>query len=312
MTIPQQLHSTLCSRSVSIFLLCFQKKKSLSMDDKDEEIHDVETSASGSGSRDDIVTKILSLLKEQYRKEYEVKGSFEVNLVSTKQLKALRDAQPEKVTMQQNVGSDLPELFRYHITTQNWLFLDLTCEPGRFYVRSGYKELFDHVCEEWKGKFFRVCLLGNAGTGKSWFQIYALKQLLDTQEQEREYDIVIRQVGSIVYAIDLASARVYLWENRTSHLRDISQCLTRTLYFFEPRDNPSRAPLGVVVPSLSTLSPYEIRIKEYSKRFTTRLYLWPWSFVEMWAVVRDANLSLDFWMNSSRRTTSLVVSLETC
>ena len=180
MTIPQQLHSTLCPRSVSVFLLCFQKKKSLSMDDKDEEIHDVETSASGSGSRDDIVTKIHSLLKVEYRKEYEVKGSFEVNLVSTKQLKALRDAQPEKVTMQQNVGSDLPELFRYHITTENWLFLDLTCEPGRFYVRSGYKELFDHVCEEWKGKFFRVCLRGNAGTGKSWFQIYALNQLLDT------------------------------------------------------------------------------------------------------------------------------------
>ena len=294
------LHSALRS-SHSLFafcfsfpFVCFQKKKSLSMADKDEEMHDVETSASASGSRDDIVTKIRSLLKEEYRKEYEVKGSFKVSLVSTKQLKALRDAQPEKVTMEQNVGSDLPELFRYHITTESSLFLDLPCKPGRFYVRSGYKELFDHVCEEWKGKFFRVCLLGNAGTGKSWFQIYALKQLLDTQEQEREYDIVIRQVDSTVYVIDLASARVCRWETTPNHLLDISRCLTRTLYFFEPGDNPSRAPLGVVVPSLSTLSPYEVRIKEYSKRFTTRLYLWPWSFVELWAVVRDANLSLDF------------------
>ena len=269
-----------------------EAKKSLTMTDKDEEMHDVETTASGSQDNN-IATKILSLVKEEYRKEFEVKGCFTVDLVGTKQLKALRDAQPEKVTMQQSVGSDLPELFRYNISTKNYMFLELVCKPGRFYVRSGYKELFDRVCEAWKGEFFRVCLLGNAGTGKSWFQIYALKQLLDST-QERQYDIVIRHVDSIVYVIDLAAAIVYDWETTTNHVLHISSCLKRTLYFFEPGDNSEKSPLGVSIPSLSTLSPYEKRIKEYSKRFTKKFYFWPWSFVEMWAVVLDANLSLDF------------------
>ena len=49
--------------------------------------------------------------------------------------------------------------------------------------------------------------VGNAGTGKSWFQVYALKQLLD--DVERKFDIVIRQVKSKVAVFDLAEARAY-------------------------------------------------------------------------------------------------------
>ena len=33
---------------------------------------------------------------------------------------------------------------------------------------------------------------------------------------------------------------------------------------------------------------------QYSKRFMTPLYFWPWAVGEMWAIVCDAKLALDF------------------
>ena len=132
---------------------------------------------------------------------------------------------------------------------------------------------------------YRVVLLGNAGTGKSWFQLYALKQLLSCDQ--RDYDIVIRQVGNNVSLIDLDEAVVYEW--KTDRLRIISEAMTRTLYFFEPGDEGTTAPLGVFLPSLSTLKPYIERIKEYEKRLCTTLYFWPWSSGELRALIQDSD-----------------------
>lgn len=147
-------------------------------------------------------------------------------------------------------------------TCQNWigttgaLFLDLGCQPQIFYARAGYQELYDCVASRWDEhatkRLFRVILQGNAGTGKSWFQVYALKKLL-SEGGQRKFDIVICQVDSTIYAIDLAEATVYTWAVPTEHIKQISKTMKRALYFFEPGGNPERKPLEVVIPSLSKL-----------------------------------------------------------
>ena len=69
--------------------------------------------------------------------------------------------------------------------------------------------------------------------------------------------------------------------------------MKKTLYFFEPGGDSTMSPLEVFIPSLSTLSPFEDRIKEYLKRFCTFAYFWPWSFGEMWACVCNSGISMD-------------------
>ena len=121
------------------------------------------------------------------------------------------------------------------------------------------------------GDNFRVSLIGNAGIGKSLFQLYALKQLL-SERKDSDYDFVIRQVNLQVYLIDLWDASVYEWTTPLQHIENCSMDLTRTLYFFEPGDGKETSPIRMQIPSLSTLSPYETRrIQEYVKAKFTAL-----------------------------------------
>jgi hypothetical protein len=98
-------------------------------------------------------------------------------------------------TTGENIGSEKPpELYRYNVDMQGSPdFMNLACEPEVFYERSGYRELYDHLASQWSiKKKFRVILQGkNAGTGKSWFQVYASKRLLDDDE-ERKFDNYLR------------------------------------------------------------------------------------------------------------------------
>ena len=221
-----------------------------------------------------------------------IRGSFELLEVHTEQLRSLRNAQPYRVGASENVGTAESQVYRYDVSmTDSPFFLDLACESEVFFARSGYRELYKHVACKWREKKFRVILLGNAGTGKSWFQVYALKQLLD--DVERKYDIVIRQVKSKVEVFDLVEAKVYNWMVATKVIEAISRKMKKTLYFFEPGGDSTMSPLEVFIPSLSTLSPFEDRIKEYLKRFCTFAYFWPWSFGEMWAVVCNSGISMD-------------------
>ena len=241
--------------------------------------------------------KIRKKIRARLRKDQEVRGAFEYMPYDTDQLRALRDAQGRNVTLDESVGSDISNLIRYDIlATSSEPFLFLPCKPGHFYVRNKYKELYQSISDKWTSEFFRVVLLGNAGTGKSWFQVYALKCLLDCKE--RAYDIVIRQVGSSLSVIDLEEAVVYDWEVEGRKVVQMSRILKKTLYFFDPGDEPTKSPLFLFLPSLSTLSPFIDRIKEYRKNYCSELYFWPWSFGEMWCVVRDAAIPIefdDFW-----------------
>jgi hypothetical protein len=136
-------------------------------------------------------------------------------------------------------------------------------------------------------------LLGNAGTGKSWFQVYALKQLMSCDKAKRDYDIVIRQVASTFYIIDLEEAKVYLWEIQSEKLKVLSETMKRTLYFFDPGKDAVRPPLDVELPSLSTLSPYIARTNEYGKDDCKTVYFWPWSSGELRGLIEDSKLQID-------------------
>lgn len=254
----------------------------------------------------EILAKMRCLLKNQVA----IGGTFEENPQEKKQLQSLRDSVPTLVEtpQQSNVGADLPKLLRHDIAMDAPFsnFLGLMCEPPCFYERSGYAELYQHVAQKWEGKRPRVVLLGNAGTGKSWFQIYALKKLLDSHKcksstatgaaAKPDYDLVVRQVKNEISIFDLTKAEVWRWKIAENELEYISRYLTRTLYFFEPGGNPDKRPAEVFWPSLSTLSPYEDRIKEYGKRWCSRAYFWPWTCGEMWTMVCDStnSIQLDF------------------
>ena len=111
--------------------------------------------------------------------------------------------------------------------------MQLALASSNLYIRSGYLALYEAICQAWLGDNYRVSLIGNAGTGKSLFQLYALRQLLVNREG-CDYDFVIRQVGTTVFLIDLSDASVYKWTTRLDHIMLLSLDLQRTLYFFEP------------------------------------------------------------------------------
>ncbi len=246
---------------------------------------------------DAICDKICRLVRGH--KAFVESVSFTLDEFGTAQLRSLHTAQPHTIEVNDanDIESEANILTRYDIEVDlgsRGAFLDLVCGPKRFYVRQGYDELYEYVAEYWQSQDqYRVVLLGNAGTGKSWFQVYALKQLLNCDKDKREFDIVIRQVDSTFHVIDLEETVVYLWEISTIRIKALSLGMKRTLYFFEPGGNGITPPLEVFLPSLSTLSPYIQRIKEYEKRLCETVYFWPWSSGELRAVIRDANLPID-------------------
>jgi hypothetical protein len=77
--------------------------------------------------------------------------------------------------------------------------------------------LFDHVTNRCTNKFKRgglveatasYCREINEGTGKSWFQPYALRRLLQGYRVDHEYLFVIRQEDQVLFLMDLADAQV--------------------------------------------------------------------------------------------------------
>ena len=143
----------------------------------------------------------------------------------------------------------------------------------------------------------KVVLVGNAGTVKSWYQLYILRQLLkrstDYQNDADDYDFVFHQVRHQHYLIDIKDCVVYQVNSLDV---DLLTFLAHSLYFFEPGTEKELEVTIVGLPSLATLSPYGKQILEYRKFGTMLLYFWPWSFTEMCAHGRT------FWSQSRHHT----------
>ena len=249
-----------------------------------------------------IKDKLKALLKDQRLKaKVDSKFSLEHHDEGTWDLGALRNSTPMPVVT--TMGGEGTPLITCRIGHfEGGDFLDVYGRLKFLYIRKGYDELYEDIQALWKtdgaNRANKVVLVGNAGTGKSWYQLYILMRLLkhstDYQNDADDYDFVFRQVGHQHYLIDIKDCVVY----RVNSLDvGLLKFLARSLYFFEPGEEKELAPTMVGLPSLATLSPYEKRILEYRKFGTALLYFWPWSFTEMCAIVEHSGLGLDITPN---------------
>ena len=242
-----------------------------------------------------VKDKLKALLKDQRLKaKVDSKFSLEHHDERTWNLEALENSTPMPVVA--TMGGEGTPLIACHIGHfEGGDFLNVYGRLKFLYIRKGYDELYEDIQALWKTDGAdKVVFVGNAGTGKSWYQLYILRRLLkrstDYQYDADDYDFVFRQVGHQHYLIDIKDCVVY----RVNSLDvDLLKFLARSLYFFEPKAEKELAPTIVGLPSLATLSPHGKRISEYLKFGTALLYFWPWSFTEMCAMVEHSGPGLD-------------------
>jgi hypothetical protein len=147
------------------------------------------------------------------------------------------------------------------------------------FVRDFYPALLEEIRSERK-----LVLIGNPGTGKSWFQYYYLARLLnpsllgplppDCNESLAPPKIVIRQVGT-------SNMTIFDIENRTAeNAIDVSGMLLEcfepesSLYLMEPgwsREEPHYEMLRI--PTLATVAPDPVRYKQFLKNGGDDVYM---------------------------------------
>lgn len=237
-----------------------------------------------------IKDKLKALLEDQ-RLEAKVDSTFslEYDNARTWNLEALKNSTAMPVVA--TTGGEGTPLIACHVGHfKGQIFFDVYGRLKFLYIRQGYDELYEDMVALWRTDGVnKVLLVGNAGTGKSWYQLYILRRLIkrntDYQNDADDYDFVFRQVGHQHYLIDIRDCVVYKVNSLDV---DLLRFLKRSLYFFEPGQEKELAPTIVGLPSLATLSPYGRRISEYNKFGTMLLYFWPWSFTELCAIVEHS------------------------
>lgn len=175
-------------------------------------------------------------------------------------------------------------------------FLSLSVEGKYMFVRPFYEFLYQATAAKWSSRGQnRVLVNGNAGTGKSWFQLYALRRLLQGYGQDHRYLFVVRQVRSDYFLIDLSNAEV-----RKLKIGDVGAVNVldlfkrqRVLYFFEPLSDRSVLPEPTTISSLTTLSPFEERIHEYVKDHLAEFTFPGWTLEDLaLATMNDPQIRL--------------------
>lgn len=184
----------------------------------------------------------------------------------------------------------------------------LRLRESRLYVeRDCYPLLFDRIMKLWEGKISRSFVVtGNAGTGKSWFQIYFLRRLLSDYERSKSgvgppclVRFVLRQFESNFHLLDLETCRGWKVnsENGPAHyslVQPLIATLKHVLYLYEPGMDKDKPPtIFSSTPCLSTMSPNPNRLKEYQKLATPGyLYMPLWEFEQL-AVVAEHEKKID-------------------
>lgn len=166
-----------------------------------------------------------------------------------------------------------------------------------YFERDFYADLYTELIKIWKddGQTTRtkIILSGNAGVGKSWYQVCVLRRLLSETPEDRLFRFVVRQVGKYFYLLDLETCSGFTLSGQES---DIEQLLTEhgnIRYLYEPAREVDQPPLFVEAPSLSTLSPRKNRIKEYLKEGPHELYMPVGQYNELEYVAEAEKLDLD-------------------
>lgn len=233
-----------------------------------------------------IKVKLKALLeKETISAAIDNGFAFEKNLPATEELRRLAESVAEPLPSAQR-GGEGTSLSACNIQHKKGkLFLGVYGAFECLYIREGYDALYDALRVQWRTETaYSVILLGNAGTGKSWYQMYALRRLLrggTEYKDDDEYDFVFREVANEMHLIDIKEQDVY---NATKCDKNVMQYLGRCLHFYEPGLDKEKAPTAIYLPGLATLSPYKKRIAEYKKGPTVTFYFWPWYFTELMAL----------------------------
>lgn len=146
--------------------------------------------------------------------------------------------------------------------------------------------------EEEKKRSEKVILTGNAGIGKSFFQISFLRRLL--REKAPFFRFVVRQVGSYFFLIDVVACLGYKITGDKYFVDNLLSNHGGILYLYEPATLVNQSPLDVTAPSLSTLSPRPKRIEEYIKKIPHVWYMpgWEYNELECIAVREKMDMSL--------------------
>eukprot|EP00978_Attheya_sp_CCMP212_P011564 scaffold28590_cov57-Attheya_sp.AAC.1 len=89
----------------------------------------------------------------------------------------------------------------------DFLFLDKLVPGALMYTRSLFDDLYQQLLVCWTTRHRRVLIEGNAGTGKSWFQLFAIRKLMLDYGYGTGHDFLfmIRPAGSEYHLIDLAT-----------------------------------------------------------------------------------------------------------
>ena len=208
---------------------------------------------------DSIQGRILAVTKRSHgvQKERLQSIRFQEEEEWTRQLRELKEAQLTKVVFGDQQDDDLqglPELSKIILGGRNTgLFLGQDKWTEAMYVPNFFEPLLHKVVQSWNDSMYTVSgrwihILGNAGTGKSWFQVYALKKLLEADgqplvepqegRQPLQLQFVVRQVGVRFYLIDVQACKAYRMKTSTdADVTDLLESLKNTVYFFEPGGN---------------------------------------------------------------------------
>lgn len=188
----------------------------------------------------------------------------------------LRDLEPDE-TANSCCGMTI-----YSVEDPSGEMLGLEQRRSKLFIeRDCFAPLYKRLVDIWtEDKRKKIILSGNAGIGKSWFQIYFLHRLL-TERQNSLFRFAVRQVGKDFFLIDLVSCSGFVLNGRELHIRTLLNNLGKTLYMYEPASEFRQPPLTTTAPSLSTLSPRPDRISEYKKQGPYFLYLPCWGFNEL-------------------------------
>jgi hypothetical protein len=172
---------------------------------------------------------------------------------------------------------------------------ELEKESDFMFGHECYPLLYEELKQQWNKTKDRVVLLENSGTGKSWFQMYALCRLMLDFNANAEYSFVVRQVGKDVYVYDLENADVFHWILEDEGLMTtVIDTLCNALYFFEPDTKNKLSPMALgTTPSLSTMSQCLDRIKEFKKRYYSEMYFPAWNLEQCVTVGAKCNRSED-------------------
>ena len=258
-----------------------------------ENAEDVAMADAATTTKNDLEVGIANKIKGDLRvrqlgRFMDICSKFVYEPVISSELEELKYAEAHPIDFGQTTGEG-SELFGCNVGRTS-RFLGLKSVLKKFYIRDGYDALFDKILICWQDEMkSRVTLIGNSGTGKSWFQVYVLRELL---RNRNGYKYIIRQVGTSIYVIDLEETIGYVWDFAFDASIILNE-VQHAVYLYEPAQEREQPPMDLFIPSLATLSPYNKRIAEYKKAYNhTKLYFWPWTLSAMAAVANDSQLQL--------------------